>query len=56
MNVQTAITKSAFAICITAESLLKTDKIEKEQMIQTCTDPLCLLGHANASLSLHKWD
>ena len=56
INVQRAVTKSAFAICKIAESLLKTDKTEKEQMIRTCTDSLPLLDHANASLSMHRRD
>ena len=55
MNVQKAVTKSAYAITKVAEQLLKLEKIDsKEHMIKSCTDALFLLGHANTTISIQR--
>lgn len=55
-QIQTCITKSAFAVMQVAQYILKQDKaVEgKEDAVRACTDILCLLGDACTSMSYRR--
>ena len=59
INIQSSLTKSAFAAIEVAQYLLKQEQKEegkegKEAAIRACTDIIYMLGHANTSLSLQR--
>ncbi|XP_013387436.1 uncharacterized protein LOC106156643 [Lingula anatina] len=54
-SIQSAITKSTFAMLSVAENLLsKPAEPSTEQSIRACLDAVFLLGHANTSVSLQR--
>jgi hypothetical protein len=51
-QIQTCVTKSAFAVMQVAQYVLKQKPGEgKEDAVRACTDIICLLGDANTSIS-----